>query len=102
MSAGADEYYSNLMMGINHDDWVVWDSDIWRAEENRETDRTVMDILGRQRPWQEEDMSNIEYIQEEGDPIVQWIQLAIDRGESVCFILHVISLPLNITLQNWY
>ena len=84
------------MMAINHDDWVVWDSDIRRAEENHERDRTVMDILGGQRPQQEEDMSNIEDIQEEGDPIVQWIQLAIDIEEKQ-FIAYYMSFPSHLT-----
>jgi len=80
------------MMGINHDDWVVWDSDIQRAEENCERDRTVMDILGGQQPQQEEDVSNIEDIQEEEDPIVQWIQLAIDIEEKQ-FVVYYMSFP---------
>jgi len=55
-----------------------------------------MDILGGQRPQQEEDMSNIEDIQEEGDPIVQWIQLAIDIEEKQ-FIAYYMSFPSHLT-----
>jgi len=59
-------------------------------------DRTVMDILGGQQPWREEDVSNIEDIQEEGDPIVQWIQLAIDIEEKQ-FFAYYMSFPSHLT-----
>ena len=88
MTQTANQYYSNLVLGISPGDLTTWQGQIEHAEKERMRDRSVMDILGAVRPTTEPTAASAAEALVD-DTIGHWIQLSIEIQEKQ----YILSLP---------
>lgn len=89
----ADQYYTKLVSGITADDLAKWQEQIEKAERDRMHDRSVMDILGAARPAAESIAANM-VSRPLDDPVMEWINLAIEVQEKQYVLSSSSPLPL--------
>lgn len=79
-SESAEQYYQNLIKGINIRDLEEWEQGVNEAERTRLMDRSVMDVLGTQLPTNAESIAQKDGAQVNGS-VAEWIQMGIEIEE---------------------
>jgi hypothetical protein len=79
-SESAEQYYQNLIKGINIRDLEEWEQGVNEAERTRLMDRSVMDVLGTQLPTNTESIAQKDGAQVNGS-VAEWIQMGIEIEE---------------------
>jgi hypothetical protein len=80
----ADTYFANLSDDAGHDSVVIWEQEIARAEQRRQSDVSEMDIMAS-RPTNPIDITSTESVQfmtETGQR--EWVGLGVDIEDKQC------------------
>jgi hypothetical protein len=93
MARSANQYYHDLVQGIDSKDIAGWEAEITYSENNRSHDKSLMDIIGARRSPSGTTPAPMPSPMPR--PLTDWIHLAIDIEEKQYVILLFINETIN-------